>query len=44
MKDLMVHIAEKPVEVQKEILDLSIEKWKGEVQQVDDILVIGRKF
>jgi len=44
MKDLMVHIADKPIEKQKEILDESIEKWRGEVQQIDDILIIGRKF
>lgn len=44
MKDLMTAIASKPVDTQKDILDDAIEKWRGEVQQVDDILVIGRKF
>lgn len=31
----------KPVEIQKEILDNTFEKWKGELEQVDDVLVIG---
>lgn len=44
MKDLMVRIADKAIEDQKKILDESIEKWRGKVEQVDDILVIGRKF
>jgi hypothetical protein len=28
---------------QKEYLDNSIEDWKGELEQVDDILIIGFK-
>ncbi len=29
---------------QKRILDNRIEKWKGEIEQIDDILVIGIKI
>jgi len=44
MKTLMVSISNEPVERQRKILDETIEKWRGEVEQIDDILVIGRKF
>jgi hypothetical protein len=30
--------------VQKEMLEENIEKWRGNNIQVDDILVMGRKF
>lgn len=41
MKELLVSIAQKPLEEQKQILDDTIEEWKGTNDQVDDILVIG---
>ncbi len=44
MKELMVHIASKSIEEQRNILDETIERWRGAMEQVDDILVIGRKF
>jgi hypothetical protein len=31
------------MEKQRSILDASIEEWKGGIDQVDDILVIGIK-
>ena len=34
----------KPMTHQREFLDDSIETWKGELEQVDDILVIGLQF
>jgi serine phosphatase RsbU (regulator of sigma subunit) len=34
-------ISEKPMEEQKEMLDETIESWKGSLEQVDDILIIG---
>jgi len=40
-KELMISIAQKPVDEQKQILDDTIEDWKGINDQVDDILVIG---
>jgi len=33
-----------PMEEQKAILDQKIEKWKGSLEQVDDILLIGIKI
>jgi ligand-binding sensor domain-containing protein/serine phosphatase RsbU (regulator of sigma subunit) len=44
MKDLLVKISGEKVEKQRDILDDSIEKWRGNIEQVDDILVIGRRF
>jgi len=29
---------------QRDILDHTIEKWRGDLDQLDDILVIGRRF
>jgi len=34
----------KPMEVQREILDKTIEQWKGSLEQIDDILVIAIKI
>ncbi|MFC2103951.1 SpoIIE family protein phosphatase [Bacteroidota bacterium] len=41
LKQLMVEICEKPVEEQRQILDDTIENWKGTEEQVDDIILIG---
>jgi sigma-B regulation protein RsbU (phosphoserine phosphatase) len=40
-KKLLVFIQEKNMQQQKEILSHQFEKWKGDLEQVDDILVIG---
>ncbi len=44
MKELFLAIKDKSSEDQKNILDTTIETWRGDIEQVDDILVIGRKF
>ncbi|HEY6161561.1 MAG TPA: tetratricopeptide repeat protein [Bacteroidia bacterium] len=41
MQELLHSIHLKPMEEQKEILDSTINEWKGPLEQVDDILVIG---
>ncbi|MBE7442827.1 MAG: tetratricopeptide repeat protein [Flavobacteriales bacterium] len=41
LKDLLVTINSKSMESQKEILNETIENWKGTNEQTDDILVIG---
>lgn len=38
---LLMDINKEPVERQKEILNKTIEEWRGQLDQVDDILVIG---
>ncbi len=40
-QDLLVRNHQKPMEMQKEILEDTFEKWKGKREQVDDVLVMG---
>jgi ligand-binding sensor domain-containing protein/serine phosphatase RsbU (regulator of sigma subunit) len=44
MKDLIVALQDIPMSKQKEVLEGSLEVWRGHIEQVDDILVIGRMF
>jgi serine phosphatase RsbU (regulator of sigma subunit)/HAMP domain-containing protein len=40
-RDLLLQASALPIEKQKEFLNKTIEEWRGELEQVDDILVIG---
>jgi serine phosphatase RsbU (regulator of sigma subunit) len=40
-KKLLLEIHKHPMEMQKEILEKSFEAWRGDLPQVDDIVVIG---
>ena len=40
---LLLDISSKPFDEQKEILETTINKWRGEKEQIDDILIIGFK-
>ncbi|HOK51412.1 MAG TPA: tetratricopeptide repeat protein [Bacteroidales bacterium] len=42
-KQLLIDIHYKAMEEQKQILDVTITEWRGELDQVDDILVIGMR-
>ena len=42
-RHLLLTVHQLPPEKQKEFLDESIEEWRGEMDQIDDILVIGIK-
>jgi ligand-binding sensor domain-containing protein/serine phosphatase RsbU (regulator of sigma subunit) len=42
-KNLLVDIQNLPMEEQKKLLERNIEEWRGDLEQVDDILVIGIK-
>ncbi|MGC8802631.1 MAG: tetratricopeptide repeat protein, partial [Bacteroidales bacterium] len=42
-KQLLIDIHEKAMEEQKQILDVTITEWRGELDQIDDILVIGMR-
>lgn len=44
MKELFIAINEKSMEDRKSILNSTIEAWMGNMDQVDDILIIGRRF
>ena len=41
LKELILSIQDKPMKDQKNILDNTIEEWKGNLEQIDDILVMG---
>jgi serine phosphatase RsbU (regulator of sigma subunit) len=44
LKKLILEIQDLSMEQQRDVLDQTIEQWRGELAQLDDILVIGRKF
>jgi len=43
-KQLLLSIREKPMNEQKEILEKTFLEWKGELEQIDDVLVIGARI
>jgi len=43
-KDLLIDHVEQPMEKQALILDQTFEEWKGDIEQIDDVVVIGMKF
>ena len=40
-KELLLKIHKEPTDKQREILETTMEDWRGGIQQLDDILVIG---
>ncbi len=42
-KSLLIENSDKPLDKQKEILEVYFEKWKGQKNQIDDVLIIGIK-
>ena len=40
-EELLTENSQLPFSTQKEILDSAFENWKGMLEQVDDVLVIG---
>ncbi|MFQ5334800.1 MAG: PP2C family protein-serine/threonine phosphatase, partial [Flavobacteriales bacterium] len=43
-RDLLIKIQDKEMEEQKRILDETVEDWRGDLEQVDDILIIGLRI
>ncbi|MES2837107.1 MAG: tetratricopeptide repeat protein [Bacteroidota bacterium] len=41
MKEMILSIQNQEMEKQREMIDASFESWKGELEQVDDVCVIG---
>jgi serine phosphatase RsbU (regulator of sigma subunit) len=41
LKQILLTAAVLPIEQQKELFDLEFEKWRGSLDQVDDVLLIG---
>jgi serine phosphatase RsbU (regulator of sigma subunit) len=40
-KQLLIDIHQKPMAEQRTILDTTIDEWRGPIEQIDDIIVIG---
>jgi len=40
-KELLLEIHHKPMAEQREILNTTIDKWRGRWEQVDDIIILG---
>ena len=43
-KELLISIADKPLQSQKTILQKTILEWKGHLEQIDDITILGIRF
>ncbi len=43
LRELLVSIQNEPMPKQREILDNRFQKWKGNIDQIDDVLVMGIK-
>lgn len=41
LKEVLLKITEEPMEKQLQVLDETIESWRGNFEQIDDILVMG---
>jgi serine phosphatase RsbU (regulator of sigma subunit) len=41
LKNTLISISKQPLKNQKKTLDSSFEQWKGDLEQVDDVCVIG---
>jgi serine phosphatase RsbU (regulator of sigma subunit) len=41
LEDILLQICNLPMDEQKQRLDESFENWKGQLEQIDDVLVIG---
>ena len=44
LADLLVSIQEKSMDEQKEVLNKTFDNWKGSLEQVDDVCIIGVKI
>lgn len=43
-KELLLEVHERPMEEQRRILGMVFDEWKGNLDQIDDVLVIGLRF
>jgi hypothetical protein len=44
LKELLLSVQGKPLSEQKQIIDNMFETWKGNLEQIDDVCVIGVKI
>lgn len=43
-KELLLEVHERPMEEQRRILQMVFDEWKGNLDQIDDVLVMGLRF
>ncbi len=43
-KDLLLEMHDRPMEEQEKILRMVFDEWKGDMDQIDDVLVMGLRF
>lgn len=43
-RKLLIEMHNQPMVQQKEVLESTLDEWKGEIEQVDDILILGIKM
>ena len=43
-KQLLIDINQKPMSEQHDILNETIDNWRGDIEQIDDVLIIGLKI
>jgi len=43
-KEVLLSLQEKPMDKQKELLEKTIENWRGDIEQIDDICIIGMRM
>jgi len=43
-KDLLIEVHERPMDEQRRILQMVFDEWKGSLDQIDDVLVMGLRF
>ncbi len=44
LKELLLRMRERPMDVQREELERTFERWKGLREQVDDVCILGLRF
>jgi serine phosphatase RsbU (regulator of sigma subunit)/Flp pilus assembly protein TadD len=44
LKNLLADLRKKPIDDQKKELNSTFETWRGKLEQVDDVLIVGMKF
>ncbi|OFX26987.1 MAG: hypothetical protein A2033_15950 [Bacteroidetes bacterium GWA2_31_9] len=44
LKKLLVSISNRPMNAQREALDIAFQEWKGDLEQVDDVCIIGVRY
>jgi len=44
LKDLLLSVSKKPLTEQRKLIEKTFFDWKGNLNQLDDVLLIGIKF